>query len=82
MDISCYIIKCDVRGQKNWSGKEFSQFPAKIYFDYHEVFTALDGYWFHNMDRQREPGDGRVIKIVPLTDKKKSQLLKQNAIRL
>lgn len=79
MEIECFIIQSYVRGQKTWSGKEFSSDAAKIYSSYQDAADAIAHYWFGGYNLLGF--DNRVIKIVPLTEKRKQQLLKIKAIR-
>lgn len=79
-DISCFIVKSRIRGQHNWSGKEFSDLPAKMYFTYQDAVDAIACYWYGGYNN--DGADGRVIQIVPLTEDGKNALLKVGVIRL
>lgn len=78
--IACFIIKSYVKGEENWSGKEFSTYPAKMYFSYEDATEAIARYWYGN-DGINRP-DGRLIMIVPLGEIRKNILLKEKSIRL
>jgi hypothetical protein len=40
-------------GKKNWSGKEFSDLPAKVYSDFDDAITALNSYHFFKYDSDK-----------------------------
>lgn len=77
-----YIMKS--KG-KNWSGKEFSEYPAKIYTSVHDCADAIENYHLwelnHELDKFVEVEKLDVIQIIPLNDKKTETLLSQEKIR-
>ena len=75
-----FIIKCSVKGQKNWSGKEFSDCAAKIYASFEEACQALGYYWV-NPILPSVKNDDRVIRIISLSEEKKKKLLANGSIR-
>lgn len=40
-------------GKKNWSGKEFSDLPAKVYTSFDEAVAALKSYHFFAYDEKK-----------------------------
>lgn len=78
MEIAAYIIKSNRKACHNWSGKEFSNNKAKIYFNIQDVISALETWYEGYYDKP----DGRVVKIISLTDNMKNKLLDEGVIRL
>lgn len=74
-----FIIKSSSKKEPNWSGKEFSHLPAKIYSCFEAVSDALSGYWF--VEEPINEVDNRQVIIVPLTEKKLHELLEQKKVR-
>ncbi|MBA4848987.1 hypothetical protein [Emticicia sp. BO119] len=74
-----FIIKSNVKNETNWSGKEFSNLPAKIYGSLQSATDALEGYWFSEHVPYKT--DKRRVIIVPLTDYMQKKLLEQKKIR-
>jgi hypothetical protein len=62
-----FIIKSNVKGQENWSGKGFSNLVPKVYHSFESVSDALSGYWFNEFAQS----DTRVIKIVQISEYQK-----------
>ena len=73
-------------GKKNWSGKEFSELPAKIYGDFDDVVSALNSYHFweycpkKNEYVQKEKMQR--LTIIHLTESKRELLLSTGQARL
>lgn len=79
--IVCFIIKTFYLGKPlNWSGKEWSELPAKVYFSYLEATDAIANYWYgaYNLDTF----DDRNITIKPLTDQQLTEFLATKKARL
>ena len=76
----CFIVKSSRSGEENWSGKEFSGLPAKLYFYYQDAADAIAQYWYGSYNLGVV--DDRTVQIVPLTDERKNDLLKNGLIRL
>ncbi len=73
-------------GKKNWSGKEFSNLPAKIYKDFDDVISALNSYHFYEYDKDKgeylETVKTQKLEIIHLSDKKLEYLVKAGLARL
>ena len=41
-------------GKENWSGKEFSDLPAKIYSSFDDAVSAISSYHFFTFDNEKE----------------------------
>lgn len=78
-----FIIKSRSKKEPNWSGKEFSSNPAKIYSSFQDAVDALNGYWFNDFFHQLmgTVPDNRTVLIIPITEEKKQELLTAGAIR-
>jgi len=83
------IIKSPYKGKKNWSGKEFSDLPAKAYTNFEDAVAALNSYCFYKFDPdkieyvEQEPDEIiREIRIIHLTEKKTKELLTAGKIRI
>lgn len=72
-----YIVTSRMKGARNWSGKEFSEHPAKLYATADDVVQALLQYWYHDSDKW----DPRQITIVPLNEHEERELLAFGKIR-
>lgn len=76
------IIKSN---SKNWSGKEFSNNPAKLYEDFDDAVNALNSYHFFRYDRDKNEYVPAVkmqrLEFIHLTDKKRQLLLEQGKVR-
>lgn len=72
-------------GKKNWSGKEFSNLPAKIYSNFDDAVASLNCYHFFIFDNEKRdyiPCEKKQkIEIIPLTEAKESQLLAADKAR-
>ena len=82
------IIKSPFKGKENWSGKEFSSLPAKIYSDFADAVSALNSYCFYKFDKEKceyieqDPDEIiREMRIIHLTGKKQDVLLLTGKIR-
>lgn len=82
------IIKSPFKGKENWSGKEFSTNPAKIYSNFDDAVSALNSYCFYKFDEENceyvEQEDDEIIReirIIHLTEKKLNALLTVGKIR-
>lgn len=74
-----FIIQSNDKKEPNWSGKEFSKLPCKIYGSVTSCADALEGYWF--AENPLVKADHRQINIIPLTDVKMMLLTAQGKIR-
>lgn len=72
-------------GKKNWSGKEFSDLPAKIYKNFEDAVWALNAYHFFRYDQEKSeyiPCEKRQkIEIIHLSESKTDRLLAAGKIR-
>lgn len=75
-------------GKKNWSGKEFSSLPAKIYSDFDDAVSALNSYHFFKLVKfdngniEYVPCEKKQkIEIIHLTESKLEKLLAAGKIR-
>lgn len=72
-------------GKKNWSGKEFSDHPAKIYSSFDDAVSALNSYHFFTFDNEKceyVPYEKKQkIEIIPLTESNERGLLSAGRIR-
>ena len=77
-----WIIKS---GGKNWSGKEFSNSPAKIYTSFDEVVSAIKAYHFLELNEEKkcyeEVEKKERVEFIPLTEARQEVLLKAGKIR-
>lgn len=79
------IIQCSVKKKAkpaiNWSGKEWSDLPCKIYSSMDEAMDAIKHYWYgsYNLD---EKHDHRRITFIPLTEKKMQKMIADGKARL
>lgn len=72
-------------GQKNWSGKEFSASPAKLYQSFGDAVTALRSYhfWVYNKETaDYEPQQKKQkIEIIHLDENQVQKLLQNGKVR-
>lgn len=72
-------------GKKNWSGKEFSELPAKIYSSFQDAVTAIESYHFYSFDSEKGeygPCDKmQKIEFIPLRESKEKKLLAAGRVR-
>lgn len=72
-------------GKKNWSGKEFSEYPAKVYASFDEAVAALNTYHFFTYDDKKKeyvPCDKKQkIEIIHLTESNERKLLSAGRVR-
>ena len=72
-------------GKKNWSGKEFSNLPAKIYSSFDDVVSTLMAYHFYKFNEKKceyVPCEKKQkIEIIPLTGKRQEALLSAGLVR-
>jgi hypothetical protein len=73
------IIKSNINGQENWSGKEFSDLPAKVYTSFADAVVAIGGYWLTEFNPE---ADNRAIIFKPLTHSQTEYLIKTGNARL
>jgi hypothetical protein len=76
-----WIIKS---GKKNWSGKEFSDHPAKIYPSFDECVSALNSYHFWELNDKKcyvQVEKKERIEFIPLTTNRQFWLLADGKIR-
>lgn len=66
-------------GKKNWSGKEFSGNPAKIYSSFDDAVSALNSYHFFTFNNEKGmhvPVEKKQkIEIIHLTEGNERKLL-------
>lgn len=74
------IIKCNRPGQPNWSGKEWSKLPAKIYSSEDEALDAIKHYWYGSYNLKTY--DHRAVIFQPLTEEKMQKLIHEGKARL
>lgn len=72
-------------GKKNWSGKEFSNLPAKVYANFEDAVSALNSYHFYTYDTVKNeyvPAQKKQkIEIIHLSQKQLSRLLAEGKAR-
>lgn len=76
-----YIAKSKVNNERNWSGKEFSDYAAKLYHSTMDLFEILQQYWYSEWARQNKEVDNRHVIILQLTEKQKDKLLSAGKVR-
>lgn len=73
-------------GKKNWSGKEFSNLPGKVYLDFEAAVDALNSYHFFIFDNEKceyIPCDkNNRIEFIFLNSNKRNKLLSLKKVRL
>lgn len=73
-------------GEKNWSGKEFSDLPAKVYASFDDAVSALNTYHFFKYDKKNAeyvPCESKQkIEIIHLSEMQLAKLIYQNRVRL
>jgi len=73
-------------GKKNWSGKEFSNLPAKVYSDFDDAVSSLNSYHFFKYDNQKNEyvqcEKKQKIEIIHLTEKQKEKLISAGKARI
>jgi hypothetical protein len=76
------IITSPYKGKRNWSGKSFTDQPAKLYTNFDDAVSALNSYCFFKFDpvkceyvEQEQDEIIREIRIIHLTEKKQNQLM-------
>lgn len=74
-----FIIQTNRKHEPNWSGKEWSKYPCKIYHTYWDAANALASYWFGGYNDRGY--DHRRIIIRPLTEKQAIKLIDQKTAR-
>lgn len=72
-------------GKLNWSGKEFSEYPAKIYTSYEEAVDAINNHHFWTIDYVKNEyvkveKFNRIV-IIPLRENRYEKLLAAEKIR-
>lgn len=72
-----FIITSNKKDENNWSGKEFSTLPCKIYYSFDDCHQALSAYWFNDTIKF----DDRMVVITPLTEVKVYNLLLKRKIQ-
>ncbi|MDX1937431.1 MAG: hypothetical protein SFU21_09935 [Flavihumibacter sp.] len=80
--MSYIIIK---KNKQNWSGKEFSELPAKIYSSFSDAVDALNAYFFIGISEDGASYEKKYhygnISFLFLTEYKKTILLRDGKIR-
>lgn len=70
---------------KNWSGKEFSKLPAKLYMCFDDAVSALNSYHFFEFDSDKceyIPCDKKQsITFIFLNAKETERLIREGKIR-
>ena len=73
-------------GKKNWSGKEFSNLPAKIFSSFDDAVEALNCYHFFIFDNEKceyVPCQKKEkIEIIPLSASDEEKLLATGQIQV
>lgn len=62
-------------GKKNWSGKEFSDLPAKVYESFDDAVAALNTYHFFKYDEIKS-------NFVPCEKKQKLEFIHLSEMQL
>lgn len=82
------IITSPYKGRKNWSGKEFSDLPAKLYDTFEDAVNALSAYAFYDYNPEKQEwviqeNEQRlpVLHIRHLNTKQRDKLLLEGKIR-
>ena len=72
-------------GKNNWSGKEFSNHPAKIYSSFDDAVSSLNSYHFFTFDEKKceyvPCQKKQKIEIIHLTESNERKLLSAGRIR-
>ena len=72
-------------GKKNWSGKEFSNLPAKIYSSFQDAYNAIDSYHFYKYNEKKQEFEEcdkmQKLEFIFLSEKKQEALLFKGVIR-
>ena len=73
-------------GKKNWSGKEFSNLPAKIYLDFEDAVSALNSYHFYKYDNKKNEyipcQKKQKIEIIHISEVEEKKLIASGKARL
>lgn len=74
------IITTNRKDAPNWSGKEWSKLPAKIYSNQYEALDAIRHYWYGSYNLNTY--DHRPAIFRPLTEKQMIKMIHQGRARL
>lgn len=74
------IIRCNNKPDSNWSGKEWSRLPCKIYSNEYDALDAIKHYWYGSYNLKTY--DHRQIVFIPLTEKRMQKLISEGKARL
>lgn len=73
-------------GKKNWSGKEFSNLPAKVYSDFEDAVSALNSYHFYKYDNEKNeyvPCEKKQkIEIIHIKESQLERLISEGKVRI
>lgn len=73
-------------GKKNWSGKEFSDLPAKVYASFDDAVAALNSYHFYQYDEKKAEyvpcQKKQKIEIIHLSEMQLEKLIYHNKVRM
>jgi hypothetical protein len=72
-------------GKMNWSGKEFSSLPAKIYPSFDDAVSALNSYHFFVLDAENCEyvvfDKTQKIQFIFLNESKEKKMLATGSVR-
>jgi hypothetical protein len=73
-------------GKRNWSGKEFSSLPAKVYSDFDDAVSALNSYHFFEFNNQNNEyvacEKKQKIEIIHITEGQREKLISAGKARI
>lgn len=73
-------------GKKNWSGKEFSDLPAKVYASFDDAVAALNSYHFFKYDEMKAeyvPCEKKQkLEFIHLSEMQLGKLIYENKVRM
>lgn len=73
-------------GKKNWSGKGFSNLPAKVYSDFDDAICALNSYHFFYYDNENNEyipcQKKQKIEIIHITEEQRRRLISAGKARI
>ncbi len=74
------IIRTNNILHPNWSGKEWSKEPCKIYSSFEEASQAINSYWYgaYNLGTF----DSRQVTFVPMSEKRMQKMIHEKKARL
>jgi len=73
-------------GKKNWSGKEFSDLPAKVYASFNDAVAALNNYHFFKYDEKKAEyvpcEKNQKLEFIHLSEVQLGKLIYENKARM